>query len=280
MSTHNTILPVPPHYLAGSTSKWTFTVWAGFLALLVLPYVFKRMVKDNDRVPLYLWIGGFICSLAEPMLDTLGHLWWPQNLPGPAFKAFHLNVPALIPPCYTATICVPAYIFYRLFLKGAGRRQTYMFWAIGLLIDGLLELPGTAAHVYTYYGNQPFSVAHFPLHWAFMNATGYLTVGFAIFVCVPYLKGAREPLIILIPPMAFLASYGMVSWPAFLSINADMSRLAQAIVDLGTPLLCLVLVSVMADVAERRRQAAIDSGALPPVTPPPVANAAPTPAVV
>jgi hypothetical protein len=260
MSSHNAILPVPAHYVAGSTSKWLFTVWAGFLALVVLPYVVKRMIKDHDRVPLWIWIGGFICSLGEPMLDTLGHLWWPQNLPGPAFKAYHLDVPALIPPCYTATICVAAYIFYRLFLNGAGRRQTYLFWVIGLLIDGALELPGTAAKVYTYYGNQPFSVAHFPLHWAFMNATGYLTVGFAIWICVPHLRGKREPLIALIPPMAFLGAYGMVSWPAFLSVNADMPRFAQAIVDLGTPLLCLVLVSAMADTAERRQRAAIELG--------------------
>ena len=64
-----TTLPVPSDYRAGTVSMWLFTLWAGGFALLVLPYVLYRLRKHRDTVLLFTWIGGFICSLGEPMLD-------------------------------------------------------------------------------------------------------------------------------------------------------------------------------------------------------------------
>jgi hypothetical protein len=118
MGSFNSIQPVPADYHAGSTGKWLFTIWAGGFALVVLPYAFYRLRKYRDSVPLLVWIGGFICSLGEPMLDHIGHLWWPQNLPGPVFKGYDLSVPLLIPPCYAFFVSGMGYVAYRQFLKG------------------------------------------------------------------------------------------------------------------------------------------------------------------
>jgi hypothetical protein len=245
------ILPVPPDYAAGSTSKWLFTIWAGGLALVVLPWIVWRLVKREDPVPLLVWIGGFICALGEPMLDTIGHLWWPKNLPGPAFKLYGLSVPALIPPCYTATVALAGYIFYRLLARGTTVRGVFLMWTVGLGIDLALELPGTSSHVYTYYGSQPFSVAHFPLHWPVLNSTGYLAVGFGLWLVVPRVQGWWRLLIALVPVTAFLGSYGMTGWPAFIALNGRMSHTMQDIVDLGTLVLCLLIVRGMAELVTR-----------------------------
>jgi hypothetical protein len=253
MSSFNSIQPVPPDYHAGSTGKWLFTIWAGGFALVVLPYAFYRLAKYRDSVPLLVWIGGFICSLGEPMLDHIGHLWWPQNLPGPVFKGYDLSVPLLIPPCYAFFVSGMGYVAYRQFLKGVTVRKVFLVWLAISSTDLALEIPGVAANVYKYYGNEPFYVFNFPLHWAWLNGTGFLAVGFLLYLVVPRLQGARKALLLLVTVSAFLGSYGITAWPAFLSLNWKMSSIAQALVDLCSLGLCLLVVRGIAEVVAKRQ---------------------------
>jgi hypothetical protein len=241
-------LPVPSDYHAGSTGKWLFTIWAGGFALVALPWVFRRLLRDRDTTPLFVWIGGLICSLAEPLLDHVGHLWWPQNLPGPAFKGYDLSVPLLIPPCYVAFISMTGYFAYWMMRKGLTVRKVFYVWLAVAATDLALEIPGTAPAVYKYYGDQPFSIAHFPMHWAWMNGTAMLTVGFVIWLLAPRLQGYKRLLMLFAPVIGFMASYGIVSWPAFFSINASMSSGVMHLVDLGSLALCLLLVRGIAAV--------------------------------
>jgi hypothetical protein len=110
-----------------------------------------------------------------------------------------------------------------------------------------IEFPGVLTHVYKYYGKQPFYIGNFPLHWAWLNGTGFLMVGFLLWLVVPRLQGAQKALILLVPTFAFLGSYGMTAMPAFASINWEMSRLAQHIVDLASLGLCLIVVRGIAE---------------------------------
>jgi hypothetical protein len=242
------IQPVPLSYQAGSTGKWLFTIWAGGFAFLVVPYALWRLTKFRDNVPILLWLGGFICSLGEPMLDHIGHLWWPLNLPGPVFKGYDLSVPLLIPPCYAFFVSGMGYVAYRYFQKGVTKRQVFYIWLAIASSDLALELPGVAANVYKYYGHEPFYVFNFPLHWGWLNGTGMLAVGFLTYLLAPRLKGRNRLLLLFVTVSAFLGSYGMTSWPAFLSINWKMSSAMMHIVDLGSLALCLLVVRGIAEV--------------------------------
>jgi hypothetical protein len=249
------IQPVPLSYHAGSTGKWLFTIWAGGFAFLVLPYAFYRLRKSRDWVPLLVWLGGFICSLGEPMLDHIGHLWWPQNLPGTVFKGYDLSVPLLIPPCYAFFVSGMGYVAYRQFLKGVTVRKVFLVWLAISSTDLALEIPGVAANVYKYYGPEPWNVFNFPLHWAWLNGTGFLAVGFLLYLVVPILQGPRKALLLLVTVSAFLGSYGITAWPAFLSLNWKMSSTPQALVDLCSLGLCLLVVRGIAEVVARRQPA-------------------------
>lgn len=247
-----TTLPVPTDYQAGNVSMWLFTLWAGGFALLVLPYVLYRLVKHHDPVLLFTWIGGFICSLGEPMLDHLGHLWWPTNLPGPAFSAYDLNVPLLIPPCYVAFVAMTGYFAYRMMKRGLSVRQVFYVWLAIASTDLALEFPGVLTNVYRYYGREPFYLGNFPMHWGWLNGTGMLMVGFLLWLVVPRLQGIRKALVLLVPVTAFLGSYGMTSWPAFMSINANLSAFWMDVVDLGSLGLCLLMVWGVAEAVAKR----------------------------
>jgi hypothetical protein len=240
-------LPVPSTYRAGHTAAWLFTLWAGGFAVLALPYCIYRLRKHQDVVPLFAWLGGFILSLGEPMLDYLGHLWWPENLPGPAFTGYGLHVPLLIPPCYAFFVSMTGYFAYRQFQRGLTVKRVFYVWLAILSTDFLLEFPGVLTHVYKYYGKQPFYIGNFPLHWAWLNGTGFLMVGFLLWLVVPRLQGAQRALILLVPLFAFLGSYGMTAMPAFASLNWEMSRTAQHIVDLASLGLCLIVVRGIAE---------------------------------
>jgi hypothetical protein len=192
-------------------------------------------------VALWAWAGGWIVSLGEPMLDTIGHLWWPHNLPGPAFKIYNLDVPLLIPPCYVFFVAMTGYFAYRMFLRGVTTRQVFYVWLGIASTDLALELPGTSVHVYKYYGSQPFDVAGFPMHWAWMNGTGFLGVGLALFL-LSRLKGRNRLLLVMAPTFGFLGAYGLTTWPAFISLNGGMSRFMMHVVDLGSLALCLLVV--------------------------------------
>jgi hypothetical protein len=267
MTVHNllaaTTLPVPSDYKAGTVSMWLFTLWAGGFALLALPYVLYRLRRYGDTVLLFTWIGGFICSLGEPMLDHLGHLWWPTNLPGPAFSAYDLNVPLLIPPCYVAFVAMTGYFAYRMMNRGLSVRQVFYVWLAIASTDLALEFPGVLTNVYKYYGNEPFYLGNFPMHWGWLNGTGMLMVGFLLWALVPRLRGLQRGLVLLVPVTAFLGSYGMTSWPAFMSINANLSTFWMDVVDLGSLALCLLVVWGVAETVAKREPAVTGDLAAP-----------------
>jgi hypothetical protein len=58
--------------------------------------VHLRLRPQMRSVPLMMWIGGLLSSVAEPLYDRLGHVWRPHDLPGPAFTAYGIKVPLLI----------------------------------------------------------------------------------------------------------------------------------------------------------------------------------------
>jgi hypothetical protein len=280
MAAFHAIQPVPLSFHAGSTGKWLFTIWAGGGAVLVLPWVLYRLVKLRDVTPALLWLGGLICSLAEPMLDLIGHLWYPRNLPGPAFKGFDLSVPLLIPPCYTFFVSGMGYIAYRQFAKGGMTvRKVFLLWLAISSTDLALEIPGVSANVYKYYGKEPFTIFNFPLHWGWMNGTSFLCVGFLLWLLVPRLQGARKILLLLATTLAFTASYGIVGWPAFLALNWKMSFFAMHLVDLGSLALALLVVYGIALVVTQWQTVAVPQ-AFPADTREPERVGVPVPRVV
>jgi hypothetical protein len=242
------IKTIPPHYAAGSTSRWLFTMWAGGFALLVLPWCLLQLRRHRDVVPLFVWLGGFVISLGEPELDHLGHMWWPTNLPGTAFKGYGLHVPILNPLCYVFFIAMLGYVSYRLFERGLTLQQLFLLFAVFGIVDMVLEIPGTSTHVYEYYAPQPLDVGGFPMHWAWLNASGMLGGGFLLYLVVPRVKGIWKAVIVLLPAYGFAGAYGLIGWPAWMSLNWNMSRAESACVDLFSLVLAVIVVRGIGEV--------------------------------
>ncbi len=149
-----------------------------FAAALVLGLSVVWAVR-NWRVsgsPLHLLClaGGLVCSFDEAIVDILGKCWFPPE--AIAYTAYGRDVPWWVVCCYGIFFGNLPYLFARAFQKGITKRFFWQCIAGGFAFNALIEMPVLSADVYTYYGNQPFSVGGFPLWWMFVN-TGGAAVG-------------------------------------------------------------------------------------------------------
>lgn len=240
------ILPVPQGLAASHQVGFWFTIWAAGLGVAVIPWGIYRLLKYKDDVPLWMIAGGFLCSLLEPMLDHLGHLWWPENLPGAAFVGYDLHVPWLIPPCYVFFISMTGYWAYTRMKAGLDLRGFFLTWLLISMTDLALEIPGTATGAYVYYGDASFKMFGFPLAWSWLNGTSMLTVGALLWAIEPRLKNWRRAALALVSISAMGATYGVVAWPYFLSLNWDMSWPATRAFTLVSLALAICMVRFLA----------------------------------
>lgn len=241
-------LPVPETYQSPELVAILFTIWAGGFGIAVMPWALHRKFKRNDDIPLWMIAGGLICSLLEPMLDHLGHLWWPDNLPGPAFFGYDLPVPLLIPPCYVFFIAMTGYWAYLKMKDGLDVKGVFVVWLLISSTDIIMEIPGTATGAYIYYGEASFKVFGFPLAWGWLNGTSMLMVGFLLYLVEPYLKGKNRWVMALVPIVAMGAAYGMTAWPYFMSLNWPMPWIATRALTLLSLAMCIIVVRVSAEV--------------------------------
>ncbi len=239
------VLPVPDGLESPEVVGLVFTVWAGGFGIAVIPWAIHRWLKKGDDIPMLMAFGGLLCSLLEPMLDMLGHLWYPLNLPGPAFIGYGLNVPALIPPCYVFFIAMTGYWAYLQMKKGLDVKGAFVIWALIASTDLIMEMPGTAMGAYVYYGDASFKILGFPVAWAWINGTAMFMVGFLLYVIEPHLKGANRLFIIPSVVIAAGAAYGMVGWPYFMSLNWDMPWIATRVATLFSLVLSIVCIRFM-----------------------------------
>ena len=254
MSIGNT-LPVPSDFMAGETSRWLFTIWAGGFALLVLPWALYRMLKKQDWVPILVWLGGFIASLNEGTIDFNLHLWWPTNLPGTAYETFGLKVPWLIPPCYAFFVSMTGYWAYRKMKDGLDVKGVFRVWLLVALTDVVMEYPGVIFRVYEYYGDHPFEFYGFPWWQAWTNATGFLMLGFLLWLFVPILQGWKKAAILLLPVLGFHGAWGAVAWPNYMALNFhgpfEIPVIGKWLLSAFSLGVCLVVVSGIAAIAAK-----------------------------
>ncbi|PHR62229.1 MAG: hypothetical protein COA43_00900 [Robiginitomaculum sp.] len=241
------MLPVPADLAAPELVALLFTVWAAAFGIAVFPWAIYRWLKKKDDIPLWMCVGGLLCSIIEPMLDHIGHLWYPTNLPGPAFTGFELNIPWLIPPCYVFFISMTGYWAYTRMKDGLDIKGLFLVWLLISMTDLILEMPGTAMGAYTYYGDASFKIFGFPIAWGWLNGTSMLAVGALLWLVEPHLRGKKRAYLALVSVSAMGASYGVTAWPYFMSLNWDgLPWISTRLLTVASLVLCLILVRFIA----------------------------------
>jgi hypothetical protein len=230
--------------------SWFFTAYAGAAVVLIaLPWAFRALQKRRDALPLLMLISGAVTSLGEPQLDLVSHLRWASNLPGPAFTAFGLHIPALIPPCYMLFMGLLPYWIYKVLQRGCTKRQ-FMWMAVCVaLADAIMENPGLMMHTYEYYGAQPFKFGDFVYYYAFTNSVAICTIAVLVYFVWPQVKDKGWMMLAILPLGIIGTTIGEfgTGFPVFLALNANIATWLQWVIGSLTLVLAVAWIRVLAE---------------------------------
>jgi hypothetical protein len=232
--------------------------WA--LVAVVLVLALNHWRKRGSAVGLWLVLGGALTTLNEPIVDVLGKCWFPAIGSQVLLKAWGVSIPSYMVAVYAWYVGGQAFLAYRLYETGISRRGLFRLYAAFAVVNLFLELPGLnlPMPMYSYYGNQPLLLFHFPLWWIFCNALMPMMIAGVAYAARQALRGARGALLVPLAWMTAGATNGLIAAPVWLALNVEGSSLglthAAAAVSFGMGLMvCYGLgLAVAADAAPAR----------------------------
>jgi hypothetical protein len=216
----------PVHDSAPDAAAVVFTVFVFLLALGGAVAAIVRW-RAGDRLLALMFASALIASFNEPIVDHLGHLWYPTDLPLGLFTTLGIRIPALVPPAYAFFGGVAAYYAWTRLRRGILTRDLMRMFVALSLFDLLLEYPGTGLHAYSYYGAQPFRVFTMPLWWVPLAGCAMLLPAFLLYLLEPRLHGRSRLLLLATMPVGFWCAYGPLAAPTFLALNTDVPEVVR-----------------------------------------------------
>ncbi len=223
--------------------------WALVAIMLVLALIYWR--RAGTPIGIFFLAGGALTTLNEPIVDVLGKCWFPAIGAWVLIKAWNFTIPLHMLPIYAWYVGGQAFVAYRVFKNGISSRGVFGLYLLFAIINIALEVPGLnmPQPMYSYFGEQPFVIAKFPLWWTFVNALMPLTIAGLVYRLGDILNGWRMLLIIPLCWMTAAATNGAIAAPVWVAINLQSGSLAistaAGFVSLGLGLMVCFGVSLL-----------------------------------
>jgi len=144
-------------------------------------------------------------------------------------------------------------VLFRQLLRGQGARAIYVTFAIWAITDLLLELPFLAAGMYTYYGDQPFLIRGFPLHWVVFNGLVPAMSGMLMYLVVERWPSGRHRAAwrVAATPALAAALLMLPIFPVAAALNAEVPTAVRWIAAAMAIAISLGALVAFAQLAER-----------------------------
>lgn len=253
------LIEPPRDMVVPETMQTVMTVAVG--SVLVVMIIGISVLCLRTRTPLYLLImvGGAICMFNETALDILGHCYFPETGDWQAYETLDRAIPAWVAFSYVAYFGGLTALEVFCLRRGVSRKQILLGLATIEGLNCLLELPPLKQDLYTYYGEQPLRIAgEFPAVWLVFNCVGSFLAACIIFKALPYLKGPRMLLVVLIPPVSQHAAFWL-GVPYVAAINSDVSHGVMTVAALVTISLGALVVYLLTDLVAVRGEPRAES---------------------
>lgn len=190
----------------------------------ILYGIFNLLVK-NDSLLLLFMIGGSLCVIPEPILDSLVHCrFGPQN----DFVFFYhrtSGIPWFMLASYGSYVGGISYYWYLKFRDQKNpmtKRGLWNLFAIAYFASFALEIPVNNTPLQDYWGQQPTKIWGMPWHMPAINATMPLVVASLINVLgEENLRGWYKLAVVLIVPTGNVIGTGAVAWPVWWALDLD-----------------------------------------------------------
>ena len=220
--------PVPPPASMPEPLQTIFFWLTAVLALLVLGYSIWLAKKHESAVPVLLVLAAAAAIPLEPIVGFLGHVIHPADGSIKMFAAVDRVIPWHMGFAYTAAFGA---IYLALYLKissGKGVPSNYVWvtYAISVAAYIVIEIYPVSAGLWVYYDNQPLWLwrGMAPLPWSFLNSASEIMGITLVYMLLPYLRGWRQGLIILLGPMGALMAHLGSGWPMYSIMNSSAAQ--------------------------------------------------------
>lgn len=216
------------------------------LAVVVAGFLVAGIVlAARRREPnlLLVLVGGYVCSLNEPLIDMLCHCFFPSD-GWTVHRIFDRSIPLWVALAYVVFYGGLSFLIAAAFRAGVSRRTLWVGMTAWGAMNLLLEIPLLKSGLYVYYGYQPFSVGGFPLGQMVFNVAGSLLCAVVLVRLDWFFRGARALLLVLVPPTTFVTSW-LLGMPYFLLLGGGASSVVAASGDIASVLLALVSIDAM-----------------------------------
>jgi hypothetical protein len=180
-------------------------------------------------------------------------VWFPSNIPLPFVRAFGMSDPWFDALGYALFLGFGGYLLCLQFIDGQGARAVYATFALWAVTDLILELPFLAAGMYRYYGDQPFMIGGFPLHWVVMNGLVPILSGTCMyFVAERWPFGRRGAAWrVLLVPVVTGALLMIPIFPFATALHAEVPSAVRWLASVVAIAICLCGVRLAAQLADR-----------------------------
>jgi hypothetical protein len=200
----NVIQPVGMH--APSASYTVFYVLFAVNLLGSVGWLGWRARATRSPLPLAALAGGFAVGvLMPPIFNALTLVWFPSNIPAPFVTAFGMKDPFFDLAGYAMFIGFGGWWLCEQLRAGRGARAIWLTFVVWGVADLVVELPFLHWGMYRYYGDQPFTVGGFPIHWVVMNGTVPVIAGALMYAVAdhwPFGGGSASVRVAAMPAVA------------------------------------------------------------------------------
>lgn len=206
--------------LVSDIDPWVVLVAFGTLSVAAGGWAVVLAVRERDPLPVAACMGALVCALNEPIYDLLGNIVYAQDHPM-AFNALGRDIPWFLVLGYVPWVGLLPYLVARRMAAGVSRHSLHLLALASALSVVAVEVVGTAAGAWAYYGPAPLKYLVVAPQMAPVPIVG----GFLLYAVVFRLVGWRRAGAgLVIATMALPMVFAAASWPLYLGLNSDIDE--------------------------------------------------------
>jgi hypothetical protein len=237
----------PTDQVPRSSSELIVTIVVGVVWLGCMGYSIRSWLRHRDIRGVLLTLGGAIATLQEPVVDVLGYVWVRSDLT--VFETFGREMPLWAILAYSVYWGFQPYVLVQMAERGMTLRTFRICVAACFALNLLLEWPVLQTDVYTYYGNPPFEVLGFPLHWLFINGAGVVGSATVAATRPQWFRGWRVGYLLLVPVIVTPAMSLASGLPVFSALQSQAGT--SAVITWIASIVTMVIAFVIIDIGGR-----------------------------
>lgn len=251
----------PPVYHAVNTAgQWADSAGTAAALMIIGVAAFRLHRRYHSWVPVILPLGALAAGFMEPLYTISTNLWYYKAHQVSILSTYGMNLPLWVVFSYSAAYGGLGLTVWWMLQRGTTPRSLWVTTAglwIGFIV---LEIGNLAIGTYTYYGDQPFRIASFPVWVSLPNGAICLSLGVLMALAGRFLVGKRQWLLLAACPATVGAGLFGTTFPEDVALHvAHPSRPLAYGAALATTLLALGMVALAIAIAPGKDAAASEA---------------------